>query len=227
MRTALILALLLGTGEVCRAQNSSPDAKSQGTPLPENVAREAYDLFSSIYRNSGSLAPDEVLAIGQRVYAQTGDARQCVRPRTEEERLMLDNLRQLSQAPHVWEARFDFGRAYKLLGESEIPEAIDCIQPIGRVRPKACDQYVNVRYVRFFSAPGFNKDHTRALFALDRVCGGLCGDGTVFVYRKTARGWEQEPRTFATCVWVSSAPRDDKIAYLKGIGLRISPSGGR
>jgi hypothetical protein len=223
MRTALIVALLLGAAPVCRAQNSSPGAKSQGALLPEDVAREAYDLFSSIYRNSSSLAPDEVLAIGQRVYSQTGDARQCVKPRTGEERLMLDNFIQLNQVPHVWEARFDFGRAYKLVGERETNEAIDCIHPVGRVAPKACEQYVNVRFVRFLSAPGFNRDRTRALFAFNRVCGGLCGNGTVLVYRKTARGWEEEPRTFATCLWVASAPRDSEMAYLKGIGLRLSP----
>ena len=172
-RTAFSLIWLVATVGFLCAQDADPQAKSQPTPLPGDVARDAYELYSSIYRNSTSLAPDEVLAIAQSVFVDQSDVRQCVKPRTDEERTMLENLIRLSRDPRVWEARFDFGRFYKLLNKNEASEAVDCTYAFDRVSPKKCDPYVNMRFVRHFSAPGFNKDHTRALFAFDRVCGGL------------------------------------------------------
>jgi hypothetical protein len=38
---------------------------------------------------------------------------------------------------------------------------------------------------------------------LSRSCGGLCGNGGVFVYDKTVDGWERERNNFAECHWVS------------------------
>jgi hypothetical protein len=102
-----------------------------------------------------------------------------------------------------WKRRFDFGLAYILIPPNEVNKAINCIQ-FSRTGPLAgCEPYVKLKYVWFISIPIFNKGHTRALVAISRVCGGVCGDGGVLVYRKTADGWELELGSFAQCRWVS------------------------
>ena len=64
---------------------------------------------------------------------------------------------------------FNFGRAYRLIPTAEIHRAINCIQG----HKPGCEAYAKMRYVRFLSVPVFNRDHTRALVAISRACGGL------------------------------------------------------
>lgn len=39
--------------------------------------------------------------------------------------------------------------------------------------------------------PIYFKNHTYCIFSYDYACGGLCGHGTVVVYKKTANGWKK------------------------------------
>jgi hypothetical protein len=177
-------------------------AQGSPVPLPRDVADDAYALYSYIYRHSNWPDPNEVIAVAQDAAPFRNDV--CVKPQTGDERAMVDNAIRLSRDQHTWEARFDFGRPYKLLGKAEAIEAIDCIQRV-RNDQNICKPYRTMRYVRYLSAPGFNHDHTRAVVCISRVCGGLCGEGNCSVYRKTGQAWERDERGFASCIWVALA----------------------
>ena len=159
---------------------------------------ESYELYSSIYKNDQSLEPEEALAIAEE--ATDVSSYGCrLKPVTQEEREMVGAAGALGE-PHLkWESRFNFGRAYRLIPTAEIHRAINCIQG----HKPGCEAYAKMRYVRFLSVPVFNRDHTRALVAISRACGGLCGNGSLQVYRKTRAGWEREPDSFARCIWIS------------------------
>jgi|ERR1017187_3114288 hypothetical protein len=176
-------------------------------PLPREVADDAYALYSYIYQHSNWLDSSEQMAVAEDIAPFRNDASAggCLKPETSEERTMVDNAIRLSQDKHKWEAQhFSFGRPLKVLSETQAKEAIDCIGKFQKDQ-NICQPYKAMRYVRYLSAPGFNHDHTRALVQISRVCGGLCGNGSVSVYRKIRQSWEREERSFATCIWVALA----------------------
>ena len=170
-------------------------------PFADTSSEDSYALYSSIYRDSQSLEADEIIGIAAKPLAirlYEG----CVKPVTAEEREMVEAARAASNVQTEWEARFDLGRPYRLIPSTETDKAIDCVQDMRMKKgPSGCEAYVKMRYIRFFSVPVFNRDHTRALIAISRSCGGLCGNGGLLVYRKTRAGWEREPDSFATCAW--------------------------
>ncbi len=157
---------------------------------------ESYELYSSIYKNSQSLEADEMIAIFEEAAPISSHA-YCLKPVTQEERRMAFLAKGVQQVK--WERRFSFGRAYQLIPTAEAKKAIGCIQ---EYKPD-CEAYAKMRYIRFLSVPVFNRDHTRALLAISRACGVLCGKGSLQVYRKTRAGWEREPDSFAQCIWIS------------------------
>jgi hypothetical protein len=168
----------------------------------DTVSDESYELYSSIYKNSPSLEADEIIGIAAEAVALHLNEG-CLKPGTEEERKMVEAARAAAADHAEWQQRFDLGHPYRLIPSAEKNRAIDCVQGYTHGKPlPGCDAYLKMRYVRFFSVPIFNGDHTRALVSLSRVCGGLCGDGSLRVYRKIRGGWEQEPDTFAKCVWM-------------------------
>jgi hypothetical protein len=162
---------------------------------------ESYALYSSIYRNSNSFEPDELIGIA--VKAKEVHREDCLEPVTREERMMVDAASKLIGHHREWEEQFDFGRAYRLIPSVETNKAIDCIiGSKGGRNPQECAAYARMRYVRFLSVPAFNRDHTRALVEISRVCGGLCGNGSLQVYRRTRGGWKLERDSFAKCMWI-------------------------
>jgi hypothetical protein len=208
-RTAMIVTLTLwcfGTAGWLVAQAGRSAYQSAAGPLPQDVADDAYALYSYIYQHPNRFDANEVIAVVQDVAPFRNDAssKTCVKPETGDDRTMVDSAIRLSQDQHAWEARFNFGRPYKLLGKAEAVEAIDCIQRV-RNDQSTCQPYKAMRYVRYLSAPGFNHDHTRAVVCTSRVCGGLCGEGNCSVYRKTGQAWEREEKSFASCIWVALA----------------------
>ena len=194
-RIAFLLVVLCIINPVCCPQ-STPTS-------PAVIDAESYTFYSSLYRNSNSLAPEEVIAIAVEPLTLSSK-KACLLPSTDEERKMVGEANRLSTQPLTWSRRFDFGRPYVLISPAETDKAIDCIgQRHGQSPMTGCESYAKLNYVRFLSVPIFNADRTRALVAIGRACGGLCGNGSTQVYRKTRDGWELEPNSFARCIWVS------------------------
>jgi hypothetical protein len=158
--------------------------------IPANIANDAYELYSFILKSANAIAID--------VGAQTN--RTCIQPRSQEARAMAAELDRLANQKYAWEARFKLGHEYQLLSGEEIKKAFSpCLT--GPSDPVPCPES-KITEVWHLSAPGFNPDHTRALVSVSRLCGGLCGEGSIRVYRKTVDGWKREDDDFATCVWI-------------------------
>jgi len=193
----LCSAILVSTLLAGAASRSADNAGSVDLLTPE-----VYSLYSTIYRSeTGS---GEVLAIAAKPLSFPRPLT-CLRPRTREEREIVEAARNQVIGQTEWKRQFDFRRAYILIPPAEVSKAIDCIQyPTTKGVPATgCKPYERLHYVWSLSIPIFNKDHTRALVAASRACGGLCGDGGVFVYHKTGGRWELEKDSFAWCRWVS------------------------
>jgi hypothetical protein len=169
--------------------------------VADAVQEESYALYSAIYKNNSSLEAGEVMGIA--ADSSVDSFREnCFKAATREEQEMVDAARAAGEGHAVWERRFDFGREYKLIPSAEKNRAIDCVQGYTHGKPLAgCEGYLKMRFVRFFSVPVYNRDHTRALVEISRVCGGVCGNGSLQVWRKTRAGWEKEVDSFAKCVW--------------------------
>ena len=185
-----------------RATHSIDCSVPAANALPVRDAA-AYAFYSSLYRQSDHLAPGEILGIAAE--PMRFHRKLCsMRPSTEEERNMVEAAKQSSTHPLTWNRQFDLGRPYLLIPPAATTKAIDCIgQHHGQAPRSGCEPYAQLRYVRFLSVPIFNADHTRALVAIDCACGGLCGKGSVQVYRKTGDGWQLAPNSFARCGWVA------------------------
>jgi len=52
-----------------------------------------------------------------------------------------------------------------------------------------------------FSAIAFNKSHTLAAFSFSFVCGSLCGNGRIVIFKRTSTGWVQADKQCGG--WVS------------------------
>ncbi len=164
---------------------------------------ESYALYSAIYRSSKGLASDEVIGIAAEPLSFPSDLSR-LKPSTAEERQMVEAASAVKPDLAEWKRRFDLGRAYILIPPAATDKAIDCIgESQTNHHVTGCEPYVKLRYVRFLSIPIFNKDHTRALVAIDRSCGGLCGNGGIYAYRRTNKGWELDTTSFARYIWVS------------------------
>ncbi|QWT21364.1 hypothetical protein KPL74_05020 [Bacillus sp. NP157] len=78
-------------------------------------------------------------------------------------------------------------------------------------RDKAVDDAVKAGFAHglfTLSAISFNEGHTAAVVEYSFVCGGLCGDGALLVFHKTANKWEEDPEACST--WISQRrPRLD------------------
>lgn len=167
-------------------------------------AIEDYAFYSSVYRTSTWLEPSEVVAISERIIATARSTDlACFKPRNAEERGLEKLALQLDGKRAVWKTHFEFGRPYKILSEGDAIRAENCIASHGMQTNESCKPFRGIKYVRYLSLPAFNREHTRALISIWRVCGGVCGEGSVQVYVKTNGIYRQELPTFVRCWWVS------------------------
>ncbi len=180
--------------------SSGPGSPHDKAVSADPLTPDVYSLYSTIYQaGPGS---GELLGITASPLPLK-DSLTCLKPSTPEEQEMVEAAKDQLVGPIEWKRQFNFGRAYTLIPPGQVTKAIDCIQFSGKGTPAGCKPYSGLRYVRFLSIPVFNRDHTRALVATARICGGLCGSGGAFVYRKTTQGWELETGSFAKCAWIS------------------------
>lgn len=188
----ILLASILYSGIVgCSARM----AKSASPLTPDS-----YSLYSSIYHYQ--IRSGELLGIAT-VPLSFPTNQTCLKPSTVEEREMVSAAQNQNSGPPEWKPQFDFSHRYLLIPPTDVNKAIDCIQFSRTSHLASCEKYANLQYVRSLSIPIFNKDHTRALVFMTRSCGGLCGNGGSYVFRKTIDGWNLERNSFAACRWVS------------------------
>jgi|SRR5579862_1146615 len=163
----------------------------QTSRIPAEIAGDSYDLYSAILKDATAIAVDVAPEWEHLMLAR------CFDPKSDEDREMTGSARELAKKKYVWESRFKLGREYRLLTKEDIERAF--CQP--RENGPCVPVMGGAETVYYLSAPGFNKDHTRALIWMNAVCGGLCGGGKVAVYRKGNEGWRRDDDPFARCAW--------------------------
>jgi len=198
-----ILSLLLVTLSLGCSSLEKYEVPPRSTSEP---APEDYAFYSSLYRDSTSLQPGELLAIADKAIATSAQAyAHCFSPRNSEERGFETQALASTGKDAKWKPQFSFGRPYKLLGADDVRQAENCIRIGNGQKDSSCNAYQGIRYVRFLSLPIFNRDHNRALVLISRVCGGLCGQGSMQAYRKEKGVFKLEPiPLFTACGFIES-----------------------
>jgi hypothetical protein len=167
-------------------------------PIPDDLARDAYEIYSALYRTPprwDRLEPDEFIVIASGAISPDKKGTSVlVRPHSAEERQMLRGLLDLSKIRYTWQARFDFGRQYRILSEPDLAALGDCRFEgfAGHPDDPKCAPFTKVLRGRSFSLPSFNKSRSRALVFVAKWCGFLCGGADYTIMRRTASGWEIE-----------------------------------
>jgi hypothetical protein len=189
----MILQLTL-VAAVLTAQDSMPRL------VPPKIGQEAYELYSFIYRSPTHCDPlksEEVLAIGATTVEVPEWMLRELKPRSAEERAMVDSLRRLGSAKFKWEERFNFGRSYRLLNDEEARVAGRCMyrEEFGQAQ---CTPYIWMEWVRGFSLPSFNRNRTRALVYTSRGREAWGGSAELIEYWKSNAGWRREDHGFVS-----------------------------
>jgi hypothetical protein len=174
---------------------TSPMNQAGGGPVPA----EAYDVYSALYQ-----APSkDPLAFAE--YSITDIPQvdgSCLKPSTPQEHAMTDAFVASNRQSHPWEQKFTIPQGYRLLPRVEVPQAQTCLATHGR--DTGCENYKQLRYVRFLGVPGFDEGHTRALVSVIKSCGGFCGSGGIFAVEKDGGAWGRSETTDFTrnCSWI-------------------------
>ncbi len=119
---------------------------------------ESYALYSYLYRNSNWLVPEEEVAIATQPFAfdHIPASESCLKPATEEERVIVQAAKWLSTQSFAWTRQLNLGHPYRLIPEVEVNQAINCISQSHGPSPKAgCEPYARLHFVRFLSIPAF------------------------------------------------------------------------
>jgi hypothetical protein len=175
---------------------SSPLNQPGGAPVPA----DAYEVYSALYQapmqDPLTFAEDSVTDIPQ----VNGS---CLKPTTSQEREMTDAFVAANQQSHRWKQKFSIPQGYRVLSGSDVVQAQRCLAAHGR-KIAGCENYEQLRFVRYLGVPGFDHAHTRALVSVIKSCGGLCGSGGIFAVEKKDGTWQRSATTDFTrdCSWI-------------------------
>ena len=108
---------------------------------------------------------------------------------------MIRSLIELGKKKYVWGPDAKFGSRSHVLGPKEFPIVERCIDRRWRRKPLdgPCSAYPGLHFIRSYSLPSFNADHTRALIYSVRGCGPFqCGGHEFQEYRKVGGKWVRQ-----------------------------------
>lgn len=174
---------------------TSPLNQPGGGAAPE----ESYAVYSALYQKA-----DEPLVFAQDSVTDIPQLNgSCLRPSTAEERAMVAAFEEANRQSHVWQQRFAIPSGYRLLSHDAAGNALECMS-LHSQGAAGCQDLNGVKHIRYLGVPGFNREHTRALVSVIRMCGFQCGGGGVFAVEKAAAGWQRAPDTAFTseCNWM-------------------------
>ena len=200
-----VLVVLTRTGWLRRTRTpeSIPD-RSITSPLnrPGGTAApvEAYEVYSALYQSP----MDEPLVFSESSVTDIPQVNgSCLRPSNARERELVDAFEAANRESHRWEQKFAIPQGYLLLSPRQAAEAQTCLQTHGQDASR-CEEYKQVRHVRFLGMPGFDSTHTRALVSVVKMCGRYCGSGGIFEVEKAGGTWQRSPAGdfFRECSWM-------------------------
>jgi hypothetical protein len=167
---------------------------------------EAYEIYSALYASPNASPEDEPLAFAVDSATDIPQLNgSCLKPTTAEQREMAEAFVVANIQSHKWEQRFAIPNGYCLLDRNEAAQAEKCIETHGQ-DTAGCARFGTLRHVRSLGVPGFNREHTRALVSVLKLCGGDCGNGGIFEIEKTGVTWRRADTSDFTrdCSWMYS-----------------------
>jgi len=176
---------------------TSPLNRPGGGESPEN----AYEVYSALYQ----ARMQEPLAFAENSVTDIPQVNgSCLKPRTSDEREMTEAFVAANRQSHRWQQKFTIRQGYRLLPRGEVDHALTCLATHNRQDTAECENYKELRVVRFLGIPGFNQPHTRALVSVIKSCGGSCGSGGIFAVESKDGTWQRLPTTDFTrdCSWM-------------------------
>jgi uncharacterized protein YbdZ (MbtH family) len=174
----------------------SPLNQQGGGPAPA----DAYEVYSALYQTP----MQEPLVFSEESVTdvpQVGGS--CLKPSTPDQRAMVDAFTAANRQSHTWQKQFAIPAGYRMLTRQQAGQAQTCLETHGRDAAR-CNEYRDVRHVRFLGVPGFDPPHTHALVSVIRMCGSFCGAGGIFEVEKTASAWQRAETSDFTrdCSWM-------------------------
>jgi len=207
---AVLVVALLWIGRGVRSWKKTPEKPAVadlGVTSPLNqpggdaAPIEAYEVYSALYETPAG----EPLAFGADSMTDIPQVNgSCLQPRTAREREMADAFEAANRQSHRWENRFSIAEGYRILSHDEALHAQSCIVDGGQGRVKRCEDYKQLRHVRYLGVPGFDHAHERALVSVVKECGGDCGSGGIFEVEKVNGHWRRTDASEFTreCNWM-------------------------
>lgn len=178
----VIVAHPAGSPGVSDLSATQPLNQPGGGPAPA----EAYAVYSALYREPAG----EPLAIdahsGTDIPQVNGS---CLRPKTPEERTMVDAFVAANQQSHTWEQKFLIPQGYRMLDDRDAAQALSCLRT--HETGGTCANYKDVRHVRVLGMPGFDATQTHALVSVIKKCGNYCGSGGIFEVERKDGTWQR------------------------------------
>ena len=162
---------------------------------------EAYEVYSALYQ-----APmHDLLVFSEDSITDIPQVNgSCLRPAAPQEHEMTDAFVAANQQSHRWEQKFSIPQGYRLLPHSDLAQAQTCLATRGRDVAQ-CENYKQLRYMRFLGVPGFDHAHIRALVSVIKSCApGDCGSGGIFAVEKAQGKWQRSAASDFTggCSWM-------------------------
>ena len=163
------------------------------------LAEQAYTIYSDLYREPSG----EPLAFAARTQTDIPQLDgSCLKPSTPGERQMVDAFEAANRHSHPVTQHFQIDAGYRVLDEKKASWAAYCIQ--AHFPGKECEEFKDLKHVRWLGAPGVAPDGEHALVSVIRRCGQYCGVGGIFVAEKKDGHWrhaETGPLT-KECSWM-------------------------
>jgi hypothetical protein len=111
----------------------------------------------------------------------------------------IDDFYARARECHSLQRKLNIPGEYVLVGSKDL-EALFPQGGLDRVWSRFYAKYPGSSGIINFSNPGFNQDFTQALISTGRVCGGLCGAGSLVLLKKEQGAWRVETKIGT---WVS------------------------
>src|SRR5580658_4245978 len=163
---ALIAVVLVWTRFAPPHHAGKPAFTDLNQPGGGVAPAEAYEVYSALYE----IPMNEPLAFAEESETDIPQVNgSCLQPASSQEKEMTDAFIAANQQSHRWEQKFSIPQGYRLLAPSEVAQTQMCMATHGA----QCEDYQQLRYVRFLGVPGFDHAHTEALVSVIKSCGQL------------------------------------------------------
>lgn len=162
----------------------------RSSPIPNAVSNDEYAIYAAWLKQHFKTRPERLLLATRTFSFNPMTPGTCnIRSLRQDVNVsLLEALQNLGEAPYSIDTQqFDSH-------EAKIPWTYEASEGLA-TNPPPPFQLIS------FSRVAFNWNRTRAFFAVDDACGGLCGDGSAVLASRTDGGWTF--KRVLSCTWTA------------------------